>query len=155
MYKRQARQWLKDERDVEEAVQDTFFNVYRKIHMFRQEAGLWSWIYRITVNSAKMKIRKFKRIPIPMEDDTLASLSRAEETTPEQLVNRDRMLVEIDTFLAECDDLNRSLYLAMDVEGRNKEEVASELDLTVSALKTRLHRVRAGLRERLTLYAGA
>lgn len=149
-----VRKYIKDDWDVEEVVQDTFWTVYRKIHLFRGDSQLYSWMYRIAANAAKMKIRKYKRRPIPFEDETLKAMHADEsldrvDNRPDRLLNEKRMLIELERFLNECNDKNRELYVSMEMEGISKEEVAEKLDLTVPAVKTRLHRLRAGLRERL------
>ncbi len=149
-----VRKFIKDEGDVEEVVQDTFWTVYRKIHLFRQDSALWSWMYRIAVNAAKMKIRKYKRYPIPIEDDTLTAIRHEEsvnhlDSRPDQQLAVKRIVSEMQAFLDDCDEKNRQLYIDMEVSGISKEEVAEKLDLTVPAVKTRLHRLRVGLRERL------
>ncbi len=150
-----VRRLIRDERDVEEVVQDTFWTVYRKIHLFRQDSALWSWMYRIAVNAAKMKIRKYKRRPIPVDDDVLRSMSMPEslanlDSRPDQQLSCKRIMSEMQDFLDECDDTNRSLYIAMEVHGISKEEIAEQLDLSVPAVKTRLHRMRVGLKERIS-----
>ncbi len=149
-----VRRFIKDEADGEEVVQDTFWTVYRKIHLFRQDSALWSWMYRIAVNAAKMRLRKYKRIPTPVDDDTLQAFRNAESLhdmnyRPDHDLVCKRLVAEVNAFLAECDDVNRQLYLDMEVEGLTKEEVAIKLDLSVPAVKTRLHRMRVGLRERV------
>ncbi len=149
-----VRRLIKDESDVEEVVQDTFWTVYRKIHLFRQDSALWSWMYRIAVNAAKMKIRKYKRYPIPIEDDVLTAIRTEEsvnhlDTRPDEQLAVKRVIQEMHAFLDDCDEVNRQLYLDMEVSGVPKEVVAEELNLTVPAVKTRLHRLRVGLRERL------
>ena len=149
-----VRRFIRDECDAEEVVQDTFWTVYRKIHLFRQDSALWSWMYRIAVNAAKMRIRKYKRKPIPVDDDVMTAL-RAEESInfldsrPDEQLAVKKMVEELHAFLEECDDVNRQLYIEMEMEGVSKEEIAEKLDLTVPAVKTRLHRMRVGLKERL------
>ncbi len=65
-------------------------------------------------------------------------------------------MAEMEVFLAECNETNRAVYVGMELDGLEKEEIARQLDLTVPAVKTRLHRLRAGLRERLApMYDGA
>ena len=150
-----VRRLIRDERDVEEVVQDTFWTVHRKIHLFRQDSALWSWMYRIAVNSAKMKIRTYKRRPIPVDDDVLGAMSISEsmenlDSRPDQQLNCKNIVNELQAFLDESDDVNRALYVAMEVHGLSKEEVAEKLELSVPAVKTRLHRMRVGLRERIS-----
>ena len=135
-----VRKYIRDDWDVEEVVQDTFWTVHRKIHMFRQDSQLWSWMYRIAANAAKMKIRKYKRRPIPFDDDILSvmradeSVARVDNRPHERLVEK-QMIKELEQFLNDCDDKNRELYVSMEMHGISKEEVAEKLDLTVPAVK--------------------
>lgn len=149
-----VRRVVRDEWDAEEVVQDVFWTVHRKIELFREDSSLWSWMYRIAVNAAKMKVRKYKRCPMPIEDELLLDLSSRENpddtnTRPdEQLICR-RLIDDMSTYLETVSETNRQLYLDMELDGMSKEEVAQRLDLTIPAVKTRLHRMRVGLRDHL------
>ncbi len=150
-----VRKVVRDEWDAEEVVQDVFWTVHRKIDLFREDSALWSWMYRIAVNAAKMKVRKYKRYPIPMEDDLLKDIHSKEEgdditTRPDQQFICKQLSAEISEYLETVSAKNRQLYLDMEVDGLPKEQVAEKLDLTVPAVKTRLHRLRVGLRERIS-----
>lgn len=155
-----VRKFIRDEWDAEEVVQDTFWTVHRKIHLFRRDSQLWSWMYRIAANAAKMKLRKYKRRPIPFDDEVLRAM-RSEESTacvgsrPDRQLAEKQMMLEFRAFLDECDAINRDLYVSMEIGGASKEEIAARLELTVPAVKTRLHRLRKGLRERLEPFAEA
>ncbi len=152
-----VRRIVRDEWDAEEVVQDVFWTVHRKIALFREDSALWSWMYRIAVNAAKMRIRKYKRAPMPVEDDLLYDLHwRAHQhdvtlRPDEQLVCK-RLIEELSEYLEQVSDVNRQLYLDMELDGLDKEEVAERHDLTVPAVKTRLHRMRVGLREHLAAH---
>lgn len=155
-----VRKFIRDECDIEEVVQDTFWTVHRKIHLFRRDSQLWSWMYRIAANAAKMKIRKYKRRPIPFDGEVIQAMQTEESMArvgdrPDRRFAEKQMLIQIEQFLNECDDVNRDLYVSMEMDGASKEEMAVRLDLTVPAVKTRLHRLRAGLRERLEPFAEA
>lgn len=149
-----VRRVVRDEWDAEEVVQDVFWTVHRKIDLFREDSALWSWMYRIAVNAAKMKVRKYKRYPIPMEDELLKDMHSREDgddmsARPDQALICKRLLEEVDDYLSQVSETNRELYLEMELGGADKEDVARRLDLTVPAVKTRLHRLRVGLRGRL------
>jgi DNA-directed RNA polymerase specialized sigma24 family protein len=77
-----------------------------------------------------------------------AAMENTSDRPDDQL--RERRCVEAYAAgLMEVEETNRSLYMAMDLDGRSKEEVAAELSLTIPALKARLHRVREGLKARM------
>ena len=156
-----VRRIVRDEWDAEEVVQDVFWTVHRKIDLFREDSALWSWMYRISVNAAKMKVRKYKRFPIPMEEEILRDMHAREEggddtiPGPEEKFESKRLMEQMESYLAEVSELNRQLYLDMEINGLPKEEVARKLHLTVPAVKTRLHRVRVGMRDHIaSLYDG-
>lgn len=153
-----ARRIVRDEWDAEEVVQDVFWTVYRKIDLFNGKSAFWSWCYRITENCAKMKVRKYKRYPTPVESDVLQAMSHNvnpddPNARPDKQLACEQTKALIQDFLNNSDETNRRIYLAMDVEGLTKEEVAAQLDLTIPALKARLHRIRFALREHLQLPA--
>ena len=148
-----VRKNVKDEWDAEEVTQDVMWKVYTKIDTFRRNSALWSWMYRIAVNEARMKTRKYKRHPIPMEDDTLKAIINDDEAdenkTPDETVELKDVLEEVEEYLSESTDANTKVFIDLEFNGESKETVAKDLDLTVPAVKARLHRMRVGLRERI------
>jgi len=149
-----VRSNVKDRWDAEEVTQDVIWKVWTKIDTFRQNSALWSWMYRIAVNEARMKTRKYKRQPVPMEGDTLKVVVNEEKDheeleSPDERVALKDVLEEMDAYLEESKDTNEKLYVDLELAGKTKEQVAEQLDLTVSAVKARLHRMRVGLRERI------
>lgn len=148
-----VRSNVKDEWDAEEVTQDVVWKVYNKIDSFRGDSALWTWMYRIAVNEARMKTRKYDRQPVPIEDDDLKAIIHAEETgtadAPADRVALIEVLNEVEKYLEESKQANTTVFLDLELEGRTKEEVAEQLDLSVSAVKARLHRMRVGLRERI------
>ncbi len=145
---------VRDRWDAEEVTQDVLLKVCDKIDTFRGNSALWSWIYRIAVNEARMKTRKYKRHPVPVEDDTLYALRRREDEgdfdeRPDEHLAGKEILAEIAGFLDECNDDNKVVYLDLEWNGRDREKVAEQLDLTEGAVKTRLHRLRVSLREQI------
>ena len=147
-----ARKIVRYNWDAEEVVQDVLLKMHRKIHLFDGRSAFWSWVYRVTANAAKMKVRKYKRYPTPIEDDALTAFvaeKSVDQPTekPDEVYLYNRCMKTIENFLEETDETNRELYWRMDFVGSDKEDVAEDLDLTVSALKARLHRMRYALRD--------
>lgn len=151
-----VRRIIRDEWDAEEVVQDVFWTVHRKIHLFREDSALWSWMYRIAVNAAKMRVRKYKRCPVPVEDELLHDLNAKKNDddgliSPDEHMHYKELVSDMTSYLQSVSPINRDLYIAMEFDGLSKEEVAQNLDLTVPAVKTRLHRMRVGLRNHLAV----
>ena len=146
-----AFRMTRDEWDAEEVVQDVLWTVYRKADSFRGDTDVWHWIRRVTQNAARMLLRKRRRRPMPIGDDAIESyftndamatpLDRAESSTGAK-----RAALRLQEALGEQEATNKELFIMMDVDGLEKEVVAERLNLSVSAVKARLHRVRKALR---------
>ena len=145
--------------DAEEVVQDAFWSVLRHIDTFRGESLLGSWIYRITANTAYQKLRRTAHqrdeisldqvIPI-IDDghppgDPSGDWSAHIDAPATQGDLRDVLASAIDELPAD----HRAVFVLHDVEGLSMAEVADALRITLAAAKSRVHRVRLRLRERL------
>lgn len=147
-----ARRIVRDDQDAEEVIGDVLWTIHRKIDLFNGTSALWSWCYRITENAARMKVRKYKRYPTPVEGDVLQAMANHAagddpNARPDRQVSCRRTIDRLNRYLDDADETNRRVYQLMDVDGLSKEEAADELGLTIPALKARLHRIRVGLRE--------
>ena len=152
---------LKSKSDAEEAVQDVFLTVVRKADQFRGNSALYSWIYRICVNTCLMRLRKGRRTEtVPIEEFLPAFTKEGTHASPVEDWSKEverRMLDKelgqvIKRFTDELSEKYRVVFLLSDVEGLSNEETAQVLDLTIPAVKSRLHRARLYLRERLSRY---
>jgi RNA polymerase sigma-70 factor (ECF subfamily) len=149
--------------DAEEVAQDVFMIVFRKVGAFEARSTLATWIYRVTANTALNKRRgKRREVEVPIEADLPAFLPdghRAGDaaflvadwsrTPDEELLARDgraALARALDALPASY----RAVVVLRDVEELSTEEVAAILGESVGAVKSRLHRARMALRERLT-----
>ena len=141
--------FLDDDRDVEEAVQDTFVQAWRHREAFRSEAAVFTWLYRIATNTALMRLRRSNHAtlsldhPPPGAEPALADEHLAD--TAERLTRIDAVRAA----LALLPEHQRLAVVLRDVEGYKNAEVADRLDLPVTTVKALLHRGRAQLRRRL------
>lgn len=145
--------------DAEEAVQDAFWSVVRKIDTFRGDAALGSWIYRITANAAYQRRRstRRRRDEIPL-DDTIPTCHEDERHVGpivDWSAELDDPAVQTElrsvltSALEALPDHYRAVVILHDVDGLPLAEVAACLDITVPTAKTRAHRARLLLRQRL------
>jgi RNA polymerase sigma-70 factor (ECF subfamily) len=136
---------LDDPRDVDEATQDAFVQVWRSLASFRGDAAVFTWLYRIAVNEAYARLRR-RRLP-------LVELEEAErrpdetalgqpEATAERAELRDVLVQAIRRLPMEY----RAPLVLRDVVGLRNDEVAEILELSLAAAKSRIHRARMQVR---------
>lgn len=150
-----ARRILASEDDARDAVQEAFVSAYRGIAGFDGAARLSTWLHRIVINAALMKLRSRRRRPEESLDDLLpcfdengrwssgaAPVSSAAET--HVAARETRELVR--RCIARLPDAHRVVLVLRDIEDRDTAEVAEMLGVTSNAVKIRLHRARQALR---------
>jgi RNA polymerase sigma-70 factor (ECF subfamily) len=152
---RVARRMLQSEEDARDAVQDAFVAVIRSIRKFGGNAMLSTWLHRIVINAALMKLRTRKRKP---EEDIEALLPRFLEDghqSPRSLpwsepadaaLERTELAALVRRKIDELPDTYRLVLLLRDIEELSTEETAEALGITANAVKIRLHRARQALR---------
>lgn len=150
-----ARRFLRSEEDARDAVQDAFLSAFRAIDGFEGGARLSTWLHRIVVNAALMKLRTRRRKPEQSIDDLLpgfledghmspaASPWRDLEPDP---VERQQLAALLDEAVAGLPEAYRNVLLLRDIEGFDTEETARLMGIQPGAVKTRLHRARQALR---------
>ena len=150
-----ARRFLPSEEDARDALQDAFLSAFRAMLSFQEGARISTWLHRIVVNAALMKLRTRRRRPEESIDDLLPTFLEdghrenpgpAWKETSESALQRQ----ETRSLVRECIDRlpesYRTVLLLRDIEELDTEETAQLLDLTSNAVKIRLHRARQALR---------
>jgi len=146
---------VRNPEDAEDVLQDTFLRAYRGIKSFQGASTFSTWIYRITANSALMRLRKKQLPTISIEDqDERETPVNIADWTPgpvEQLMTQE-LQQEMDAAIESLPPEFQQVFILRDVEERSNAEVAEILDLSVAAVKSRLHRARLKVRNRLAGY---
>jgi RNA polymerase sigma-70 factor (ECF subfamily) len=148
--------------DAEEAAQDALWTAARKIHMFKGESAFGSWIYRITANAAyqKLRTRRQKSAEIAIED-VLPSLDgdgRHFEPMDDwsNRVDEQALQGELRRVLQQAIDGlpadYRTALVLHDVEGLSNPDIAEALNISLPAVKSRVHRSRLFVRKQLADY---
>jgi RNA polymerase sigma-70 factor (ECF subfamily) len=148
--------------DAEEAAQDALWTAARKIHMFKGESAFGSWIYRITANAAyqKLRTRRQKSAEISMEDVLPALDGDGRHFEPmddwSNRVDEQALQGELRRVLQQAIDGlppdYRTALVLHDVEGLSNPDIAEALNISLPAVKSRVHRSRLFVRKQLSDY---
>jgi RNA polymerase sigma-70 factor, ECF subfamily len=159
-----AFRYLKNHEDAEEVTQDVLLKVFQRIDAFRGDAALSSWIYRITFNTAMSRLRNARAArhaaieESTREDNEGRRPARREVIDWSPLADEEMLRGELRAALVEAlkelPPLYRVPVILRDIEGLSTEEASAVLRVKDQTLKSRLHRGRLILRERLSAFAG-
>jgi RNA polymerase sigma-70 factor (ECF subfamily) len=160
---------MKNREDAEEVTQDVLLKVYRKIGAFRGDSALSSWIYRITFNTAMSRLRQHQgaRAADQERDRALAALDASDEGRtprrtadpadwshmPDEELLRFELRRAVEIAVRELPEIYRQPVILRDLEGLTTEEASTRLRVKDQTLKSRLHRGRLLLRDRLRAFA--
>ncbi len=154
-----AMRFTRNQEDAEEVLQDVFTTIYQKLDGFRGQSAFSSWLYRIIVNAAFMKLRKRKQqAAVSLED--LAPAVRQfciegenlETSRSDSITLSHELRDVLESAIGKLPDQYRAVFILRDVDGMSNHEVGKILDLSIPAVKSRLHRSRLMLRKRLYHY---
>src|SRR5436190_17749880 len=154
-----AQHITQNREDAEDVVQDAFLKAYSNLNQFQGQSKFYTWLVRIAVNEALMKLRR--RRPertvsldeeVKTEDDSVPREVADWSPNPEQQYNQVELREILSKTIQGLPPGFRTVFVLRDVEGLSTEETASALDLSVPAVKSRLLRARLQLRERLGRY---
>ena len=140
---------VRSDAEADDLLQETFVRVLRKLDTLENPAMLSPWLYRIATNVSRDRFRKTSRDPVQLESDDSDSEAVDGDARLADLFERNEMSSCVQEYLHGLPDHYRSAILLHDVEGMTIAEMAQMLDATPGALKIRLHRARARLRQAL------
>ena len=140
--------------DAEDVAQEAFISAYRAFERFRGESRVTTWLYRITVNAALMKLRKEKRART-LTQTGLEDVQVVSWDTPDKAASSSELGEKLREGIAQLPHDLRATVVLRDVEQLSNSEAAEALEITVSSLKSRLHRGRVLLRKYLADYVAA
>ena len=149
---------LRNEDDAAEALQDAFTSAFRGLKNFKAESTFSTWLYRVATNASLMKYRKrrddhisLEQSQSPQRDAEGLSIPDWSQQPLEELLDTETREV-MEEGLRRLPEELRTVFILRDEDGHSNAEVAEMLDLSVPAVKSRLHRARMALRDRLDRY---
>ncbi len=151
---------LRNPEDAEEATQDAFLTLYRKIGTFDESKKFFSWFYRVALNAAYSRARRRKpAVTVPLDDYLPRFQGDGHQASPEFAAWIDgiedetiakELAQRAEAFIGELQPAYRDAIWMVDVEEMKPADVAETLEISIPALKSRLHRARLFVRERLS-----
>jgi len=158
-----ARRMVRNEKDAEDVTQEVFLQVVRKLPSFRGASAFPTWLHRVTINAAlahrrKQAVREDTHVADPLEDlldqGQRPGVDRPGVGPPEEeLIDREAVEL-IERAITALPRIYRAVLILSDLDGLSNAEIAKRLGLTVPAVKSRLHRARLLLRNRLAPHLG-
>jgi RNA polymerase sigma-70 factor (ECF subfamily) len=154
-----AQHITQNREDAEDVVQDAFLKAYENLEQFQGQSKFYTWLVRIAVNEALMKLRR--RRPermvsldeeVKTDEDSMPREVADWSPNPEQLYSQSELRDILGKTIQGLPPSFRTVFVLRDVEGLSTEETAEALDLSIPAVKSRLLRARLQLRERLNRY---
>jgi RNA polymerase sigma-70 factor (ECF subfamily) len=154
-----AQHITQNREDAEDVVQDAFLKAYENLAQFQGQSKFYTWLVRIAVNEALMKLRR--RRPertvsldqdVETEEDSIPREVADWSPNPEQQYSQAELRDILTRTIQGLPAGFRTVFVLRDVEGLSTEETAEALDLSIPAVKSRLLRARLQLRDRLNRY---
>lgn len=156
---RLAKNITQNDEDAEDVLQDTFIKAYEHLDNFKGNSKFYTWLVRIGVNEALMKLRKRKTdrtVPLDEPVDTGEEPVVREIAVwgedPETKYSQDELRGILDEAVQSLKPAFRTVFMLRDIEELSTEETAETLGLSIPAVKSRLLRARLQLREKLTRF---
>ena len=154
---RVARNITNHDEDSEDVLQETFMKAYKHLDTFQGNSKFYTWLVRIAMNEALMKLRKRrtgKLVSLDEElstgEDTVIREIAVWEGNPEDTYSQEELRELLDKTISSLPEGFRTVFVLRDVEELSTEETAETLGLSIPAVKSRLLRARLQLREKLT-----
>lgn len=154
---RLAKRITQNDEDAEDVLQEAFLKAYQNLGSFQGNSKFYTWLVRISVNEALMKLRKRKTdktVPLdePMDtgEETVQREIAVWEGNPEDRYSQEELHGILEQAIDSLKPVYRTVFVLRDVEEMSTEETAEALNLSIPAVKSRLLRARLQLRERLT-----
>jgi RNA polymerase sigma-70 factor (ECF subfamily) len=149
-----ARRFVRTEEDAQDVVQSAYLSAFRALAQFEATCQLSTWLHRIVVNTALMKLRSRRRRPEESIEDLLPSFlddgHHVEQFTEwnaqaDELLQRREARAAVRACIEQLPDNYRTVLMLRDIEEMSTQEVATTLGMTTTAVKVRLHRARQAL----------
>jgi RNA polymerase sigma-70 factor (ECF subfamily) len=137
--------------DAQDVVQETFLNAYQSLEGFKGDSQLFTWLYRIAVNTA-ISMKRKQRVLLRLDggrdgDQVLEPLDASETSRPGHALEQAEQSRRVQHALTQLSAEHRAVLVLKDMEGHKYETMAELLQVPIGTIRSRLHRARLELRE--------
>ena len=149
-----ARRFVRNDEDAQDIVQSAYLSAFRALDQFEGNCQLSTWLHRIVVNTALMRLRSKRRKPEESIEDLLPAFQEdghhveqfSDWSTPaDLLIERNETRATVRACIDRLPDNYRAVLVLRDMDERSTQDVANALAMTPTAVKVRLHRARQAL----------
>ncbi len=139
-----------DRVDAEDIVQEAFVQAYLKLSSFQGNSAFYTWLYRIAFNTAVSRSRR-RRVAASVDLTREQTGDEPEDggEAPDERLIRDERVRQLHEALGRLSDEHRSILVLRELEGFDYEAIAEVLEISIGTVRSRLHRARMQLREKL------
>jgi RNA polymerase sigma-70 factor, ECF subfamily len=153
-----AFRYVSDPEEALDITQETFLRMVEALPKFREQTNFYTWLYRIAVNRCIDRCRQTRQQPSPasledLETDRVAEMTETRAGhCPQAALEARELRDQIHAAIAALPEAFRMIVILADIEGLSYAEIAPIVGCPVNTVKTRLHRGRLAIRERLGPY---
>jgi len=151
---------LGNRHEAEDVAQDVFVTAFRAIKSFRGDSALSTWLHRVAVNNCKNRLKFLRRrkyfhtesmdaVRDDGENEMVREYRDDSEDSPEQVRERSELSREIQRAIDQLDEDYKAVIVLRDIQGFSYQEIAEILDLKEGTVKSRIHRARSELQQKL------
>jgi len=143
--------------EAKDASQEAFVNAYRSLGNFRKESSFYTYLYRIAINLCKNRLKRLNReskfvsvdTPISTEDGEIRLEIADDTSSPREALDIKDRQARIQEAINSLDEEHKAVLVLRDIEGASYEGISQMLGLNMGTIKSRLHRARYMLKEKL------
>ena len=136
--------------DAQDAAQEAFLRAYTKLDTYNGASAFHTWLFRIAMNvMISQHRRKQTRARFDQAQSLPTDILRGKSESPDESLLRQERAAQVQAALAKLSDEHRSILVLREVEGCDYDEIAGALAIPVGTVRSRLHRARLALREKL------